>query len=145
MIGISNRFVVAANIPVASSAVLITTGLSFPIAATQRVHARFHFIFSVGATGGIRSQIVVPAAVTNFINTILLWNTVAPSVTSGSQTSSAAFTNALANAGTHFIDMELDLENGANAGTVDLQFAQNTSDVLTLTLFRGSFAEITYL
>lgn len=145
MIGIPNRFRVAADIPVTSSAVLITSTLSFPIAANQKVHARFFLTFSTGATGGIRVQPVVPAAVTNYLANFILYNNGAPSITTANQTSSAAFTNALANAATHNLAIEFDLENGVNAGTVDLQFAQNTSDVLTLTLFRGSFADIVYL
>lgn len=145
MIGIRNSFHVAADIPVTSSVALITSGLSFPIGASQIVHARFFLTFSTGATGGIRAQLVVPAAVTNFLANFTLYNNGAPSITTANQTSSAAFTNAVANAATHNLAIEFDLENGVNAGTVDLQFAQNTSDALTLTLFRGSFADVVYL
>ena len=70
---------------------------------------------------------------------IVLQNTVAPSTTLASQNASAAFTNALANAGTHWLEVNLTVVNGATAGTVDLQMAQNTVDVLTLTVLAGGY------
>lgn len=145
MIGIPNRFRVAAAIPVTASVALVTSTLSFPIAANQIVHARFFLTFSVGAAGGGRFQLVVPAAVSNFAATLILYNNVAPSITTSVQTASAAFTNAIANAGNHNLAIEFDLANGVNAGTVDLQFAQNTSDATPITLFQGSFADVVYL
>jgi hypothetical protein len=35
--------------------------------------------------------------------------------------------------------------NGTTAGTIDLQFAQNTADALTLTLLQGSRMEVIYV
>lgn len=137
-IGIYNVFVRTSDLTIASNAVLQTAGISSPIAANQTQVLRYHLPIAVGATGGVRVQVVVPAGGTAFIASITLANTVAPAVTVAEQVASAAFTNALANAGEHFITIDCVVVNGATAGNVDLQIAQNTSDVLPLTLRRGA-------
>lgn len=142
-IGIRNAFQVSADIAITSSTTLVTTGLTSPIAAGQTQNLRWWVPFSVGATGGVRCQVVVPAGGTIFNATIKLFNTVAPSITTAAQAASAAFTNALANAGTHWLEINATIVNGATAGNVDLQMAQNTSDVLTLTVLRGGELEVT--
>jgi hypothetical protein len=141
--GIINTYDIAANIAIASSVAPVTTTLTSPIAANARQHLKWWVPFSVGATGGVRAIVTVPAGGTIFLNTIKLVNTVAPSITPASQTASAAFTNALANAGTHWIEVEATIINGATAGNVDLAMAQNTSDALTLTILRGGILEVT--
>lgn len=144
-IGIPNVFIVAANVPFTSNVTLTTVGLNSPIAAGQTQNLRFWVPFSVGATGGIRFQLVVPAGGTIFLATNKIFNTVAPLTTISVQTSSAVTTNALANAGNHWIEVEATIVNGATAGNVDLQIAQNTSDVLTLTVLRGGFCRLVKL
>ncbi len=143
MIGIKSFFIIAADIVKTSSAALITTGLTSPIAASQTQKIKAWIPFSVGATGGVRVQIVVPAGGTIFNATIKLFNTVAPSLTTASQAASAAFTNAAANAGTHWLEIEATIVNGLTAGNVDIQAAQNTSDALSLTVLRGGTMEVT--
>lgn len=138
MLGIRNFVGKAANTVITSSAALITVGLSVAIAAGQRLKFTAWVPITVGATGGVRAQVVIPAGGTSFINSILLVNTVAPSVVSAAQTASAAFTNALANAGTHWLQIEGECTNGATAGTLDIQLAQNTSDALSLTVLAGA-------
>lgn len=142
-IGIKTFFSINANNVVTSSAALITTGLTSPIAAGQSQKLRFWVPFTVGATGGVRAQVVVPAGGAIFNATIALFNTVAPSLTTATQAASAAFTNAAANAGTHWLLIEATIVNGATAGNVDLQMAQNTSDVLSLTILRGGVCDVT--
>lgn len=141
-IGIRTFFQILANLVVTSSAALVSTGLTSPIAAGQTQKLRFWVPFTVGATGGVRAQVVVPAGGVVFNATILLYNTVAPSITSAAQAASAAFTNALANAGTHWLLIECTVVNGSTAGNVDLQMAQNTSDALSLTVLRGGTCEV---
>lgn len=142
--GISNVFRLAASQAVSSSVALVTaTGMTIPIAANQELHARIKVYFSVGASGGCRFQVTVPAGVVSFNNAITLQNTVAPATVTAVQIASAAFTNALANAGNHFLEMEVHVVNGVNAGSVSLQFAQNTSDATPINLFRGSWMETT--
>lgn len=141
-IGIRTFFQTVANLVVTSSAALVTTGLTSPIAAGQTQRVRFWVPFTVGATGGVRAQVVVPAGGTIFIASIALYNTVAPSLTTATQAASAAFTNALANAGTHWLAIDATIVNGATAGNVDLQMAQNTADALSLTVLRGATLEV---
>lgn len=140
---IKNFYAVLADVPIASSAALITVGLKSPIAANQRQKIRCWIPFTVGATGGVRAQIVVPAGGSVFHASILLVNTAAPSVTSAAQNSSAVFTNALANAGTHWLWIDAEITNGATAGAIDVQLAQNTSDALTLTVLTGGNMDAT--
>lgn len=141
-IGIRTFFQTVANLVVTNSAALVTTGLTSPIAAGQTQRVRFWVPFTVGATGGVRAQVVVPAGGTIFIASIALYNTVAPSLTTATQAASAAFTNALANAGTHWLEIDATIVNGATAGNVDLQMAQNTADALSLTVLRGATLEV---
>jgi hypothetical protein len=141
MIGIRKFFTVIANIVVTSSVTPVTTGLSSPIAANQKQKLRFWVPFSVGATGGIRAILIIPAGAT-IATAMKLVNTVAPSITTAFQTSSTAFTNALANAGTHWLEVEVYVENSTTAGTVDLQLAQNSSDVLSLTILKGGSVDV---
>lgn len=142
MIGIRTFYQVAADIVVTSSAALVTTGLTSPIAAGQSQKIRAWIPITVGATGGVRLQIVVPAGGTVFEATIKLFNTVAPSLTTAEQQASAAFTNALANAGDHWLEVEAMIVNGVTAGNVDIQMAQNTVDVLSLTISRGGSVDV---
>jgi len=141
-IGIRTFFQTVANLVVTNSAALVTTGLTSPIAAGQTQRVRFWVPFTVGATGGVRAQVVVPAGGTIFIASIALYNTVAPALTTATQAASAAFTNALANAGTHWLAIDATIVNGATAGNVDLQMAQNTADALSLTILRGATLEV---
>jgi hypothetical protein len=143
MIGIRTAYAVAANIAVTNSTTLVTTGLTSPVAANQRQHIRAFIPFSVGAAGGVRAQIVVPGGGTLFNATVKLFNTVAPSLTTATQSSSAAFTNAAANAGTHWLEIEATIINGATAGVIDIQMAQNTGDNTPMTVLAGAWMEVT--
>jgi hypothetical protein len=142
MLGIRTFFQVAADIVVTNSAALVTTGLTSPIAANQSQKIRAWIPVTVGATGGVRAQIVVPAGGVVFEATFKLYNTVAPSLTTAEQQASAAFTNALANAGDHWLEIEAMVVNGATAGNVDIQMAQNTADALSMTISRGGSVDV---
>lgn len=132
---IKRFYAVAADVPIASSAVLQTVGLTAPIAANEKQFIRVWVPFSVGATGGIRSLVAVPAGGTVLHVSTTLFNTGAGTVVPFS--ASTVFTNALANAGTHYLGIQATVQNGATAGSIDVQIAQNTSDALTLTVFNG--------
>lgn len=140
--GIRNFFIKTANTVFTTDIVPATIGLASPIAANQTQRCRWWIPITVGATGGVRAQIVVPAGGTIFIASIQLFNTVAPALVTATQAASAAFTNALANAGTHWLAIDATIVNGATAGDVDLQMAQNTSDALSLTVLRGGTVEV---
>lgn len=143
VIGIRRSAQVAANVTFTTNVTLATIGLLSALPAGQSQHIRAWIPFTVGATGGVRAQIVVPAGGSVFIASIVLYNTVAPSTTTAAQTSSAAFTNALANAGTHWLAIEASIVNGSTAGSIDIQAAQNTSDANTLTVLRGGWMDVT--
>jgi hypothetical protein len=146
MIGIKTFYSVAANVVFTSSATLATVGLTSPIAAGQRLKFRAWVPVTVGATGGVRYEVIGSAGVVitgGFIETVKLFNTVAPLLTTASLTANAAFTNALANAGTHWLEIEGDFTNSGVAGTLDLQFAQNTTDANTLTVLKGATMDVT--
>jgi hypothetical protein len=134
--------IIAADVTFTSNVIPASVGLVSPIGTGQTQKLRYWIPVTVGATGGLRAQVVVPAGGTIFEATIKLYNTVAPSLTTAIQNASAAFTNALANAGSHWLEIEVVVVNGNTAGNVDLQMAQNTSDVLTLTVLRGGFVEV---
>lgn len=140
IIGVNVHYDIAADIPIASSAALQTVGLTSPIAANQKQKVRAWVKFSVGATGGVRSLVAVPAGGTLLSVSTTLYNTVAPSITTA--IANTVFTNALANAGTHWLLIEAYVQNGATAGNVDIQVAQNTSDVLTLTVLKGGWLDV---
>lgn len=142
MIGLRTFFQVAADIVVTNSAALVTTGLTSPVAANQSQKIRAWIPITVGATGGVRMQVVVPAGGTVFEATIKLYNTVLPGLTTAEQQASAAFTNALANAGDHWLEVEAMIVNGATAGNIDIQMAQNTADALSLTISRGGSMDV---
>lgn len=140
-IGIRNFCRVVANVLFTTNVVPATVGLLSPIAANQKQKIRAWIPITVGATGGVRAAIVAPAGAA-IIGTVRLNNTVAPSTTTAIRTDGTAFTNALANAGTHWLEIEADIENGATAGNVDIQLAQNTSDALTLTVLQGGSMDV---
>lgn len=137
-----------ANIPVTSSIALVTTNLTSPIAANERQQLRFWQPFSVGATGGVRALVAVPAGATAQVMTTTIVNNVTDAIIADVQTLAAppvAVTNALASAGTHWLEIVLQVLNGATPGNVDLQMAQNTVDALTLTILNGGFVDVTIL
>jgi hypothetical protein len=130
---------VAADVPIASSAALRTVGLLVPIAASQKMKIRAWVKFTVGATGGVRSLVAVPAGGTLLSVTTRLTDSVTPA--NIPSVINTVFTNALAVAGTHWLEIEAEIVNGATAGNVDVQLAQNTSDALTLTVLRGGWLD----
>lgn len=141
-VGIRTIYTKTANQLFTSNAVLATIGLVSPIAASQTQKIRVWVPFTVGATGGLQLQIVVPAGGVIFEGTINLYNPVTPSQITAEQQASAAFAAALAVAGDHWIIWEGQIVNGLTAGNVDVQMCQNTSDALSLTVKRAATMEV---
>lgn len=145
MSGINNSYTKTSTTSFTNNTTLATVNLGgtngVPIAANQKMFLHFWIPVIVGAAGGLRFQIVTPAGVASFLATVQLFNTVAPSQTVAVQTSSTVFTNALADAGNHWLEVELAITNGATAGTVDIQFAQNTSNGTALQVLEGAKLE----
>lgn len=133
---------IAANIAIASNNTPASVGLVSPIAANQTQHLTYWIPFSLGATGGLKAQVSVPAGGTAFIATFYLRDTVTPGTITAEQTASAVFSNALAVAGNHWLEIKVTVVNGATPGNVDLLMSQNTVDVLTLTILQGGTVEV---
>lgn len=142
MIGIPLFFEIPVTVPFTTNVVPATVGLTSAIPANTKQKFRAWVPITVGATGGVRAVVALPAGAT-LIGTVRLNNTVAPSITEAIRTDGTAFTNALANAGTHWLEIEGTVVNGATAGNIDIQLAQNTSDALTLSVLAGGTLDIT--
>lgn len=124
------------------NAVQAAIGLDSPVAANERQLIRYFVPITVGASGGVRWQIVVPAGGTLFIAIMQLNNGNNSAQNTYVQLTSAVITNALASAGNHWFWMDATVQNGVNAGTISLQMAQSTADANSLTVRDGGKAEV---
>lgn len=147
--GVRSYVALTADQAVAASTVLVilganTAGNSFSavLAAGAKALLHLHLRFSVGATGGLRVQIVLPAAPTLASVDILLADCVTPAMTPATQANNNVYTNALAVAGTHYLDLYCRVQNGVNAGTISAQAACNTA-ANTFTALNGTYMELT--
>jgi hypothetical protein len=131
----------AAAFTATANTTLASVGLVSPIAANQKQKLRFWLPFSVGAAGGIKLQVVIPAAAT-ITTTIQVFDTVTPALITALQVTSTAFTNALAVAGNHWALVECIVTNSTTAGSVDLQAAQNSSNATPFTILAGAAVEV---
>lgn len=142
-IGIRTVSFVPAGVTTISNTTLATiTALSFATLAAKSWWLRFTIPFSTGATGGAKFQIIAPT-VTSYLNTWALYLAGTPGTLADTavQSSSAAFANALAGAATHYMTATCFLTTSA-AGTIGLQFAQNSSVAATLTILPGGIMEV---
>lgn len=140
MLGIRNFFVVAADVTITASVTLVTVGLNLPVGASQRLHLRAWVPFNVGASGGIKTQLVLSQTPTDVWASYKIYDTVTPALITGLNNNNNAFANALAVAGNHWLEAEFFVLNGTTAGTVDLQFACNSA-AGALVVQRGSYMD----
>lgn len=132
----------AADQAVTSSIALVTaTGFSIPIAANQRMIFTWRGIFTLGATGGFRFQVTVPAAGGSYNAEYQIIDETTPTTFNDVMTAEAAFTNASAVASNYRLFATGQVENGANAGNVTFQFAQNNATGNPITLLEGMTIE----
>jgi hypothetical protein len=118
----------AAQTVTASTALVTMTGFTQNLAATQKMHFRIFVPFNLGATGGYKFQVVLSQTPALFVNTFTVTDTVTPATIVGYQTSSAAFANALAVAGNHFLQAERHVVGHATlASALSFQFACNSA------------------
>lgn len=142
MIGIVNNFSVMADVTIAASTTLVTVGLLCTIAAGQSAHIRAWVPFNVGATGGIKCQFVGPAAPADVWASYKILDGVTPALVAPTINNNAnAFANAFAVAGNSWMEIEAFWLNGANAGTIDLQFACNSA-ANALVVQRGGWMSV---
>src|SRR5690242_8560266 len=115
MVGIYNFFLLLANLAITSSTALIISGLKSPIAANQTQKLKWWIPFSVGAAGGFKCQVVVPAGGVAFIQTVNLFDTEGSALIYDVLIASGAFSNAIAAAGNYWIEIEATIINGDTA------------------------------
>jgi hypothetical protein len=147
-IGIRNFFKNSATQAVAASTTLVAvTGLTVPVAAGQTVCIDFFLPFSVGATGGFKFNLAVPAGGTSYLAAFEAIDGVTASP--GAQvalviTAAADFANAWAVAGNHYVNCKATIVNGATAGNITMQFACNSA-ANAITILNGAFADVVKL
>lgn len=144
-IGIRNFFRLAADQVFTSNATLANiTGFVIPVAVGQIINIKLRAICTVGATGGLRAQFISPGS-TDFNADFLLLNSIAAvPFTYNVQLASAVFADPIANAGNHLLIANCSASISV-AGNFSFQMAQNTVDVLSLTVQQGSFMDVTLL
>lgn len=116
-----------------------TDQFSFNLNAGKSLIWELHGIFTLGATGGFRFLAHSSSTPTLYNFDCTIRDLVTPATltpATGGVLTEAAFANASAVAGNYLIDAYGFVK--ANAATVfSIQFAQNTSDVLSITLKAG--------
>lgn len=143
-IGIRTASIVTTAQAVTSSTTLVNaTQLVFQAAAGTSWLLNFNIPFSTGATGGAKFQIIAPTT-SQFEASLFLYLNGSPGTLADytSQTTSTAFANALASAGNSMLKATAWIVTSA-AGTVGLQFAQNSSNGTPITLLVGGTMEVT--
>lgn len=140
--GIQTINVLAAQQQVASSVVPVdVTGFTFNLAAARRLYFRILGIFTLGATGGFRFLAHSTVAPTTYNASYNIRQETTPSVFGAVQSAEAAFANAAAVAATYQLSCEGFILS-AGATTFSFQFAQNTSDVLAITMLPGAVMQL---
>jgi len=141
-VGIRTAYIKTVSQTFTADTTLATVGLTSPIAAGQTQKFRAWIPINVGATGGVKALVAVPAGGALYNVSVKLFDTVAPAMTTAMYVTSTTFTNALANAGNHWIEVEGEIVNGATAGNIDVQLACNTA-ANALVVLRGAEMEVT--
>jgi hypothetical protein len=143
MRGFINHYKVAADVPFTTNIVPATVGLLSPLAAGEEQHFNAWIPITVTGAGGFRLLVVAPAGSTTKIMTLLVNNTVTPSEIGFIPVINVATTNAIADVATHWLNLTGTILNGAVAGSIDIQLAQNTSTANTLTVLKGGWMDTT--
>lgn len=128
--------------PVVSSIVLVNvTSMVTPIAVNERRKIEISGAFTLGATGGFRFNLAVPAGGVVYNVYWKVREETSPLDFEDIQVANADFTNASAVASNYWLTMTANIINGATAGNVQLLFAQNNSTANPITLLRGMTIE----
>jgi hypothetical protein len=147
-IGVFRNFQLAALFSKVNSTLADVPGFTTPVAAGQKVKFRFYLpINLVGAAGGAKFSVDVPAAPALFVqSSILIDQTTATPVffplgTVGTIVAPAAVGGTLTVIGRHVAIIEGSLVNGVTAGNIKLQFAQNVTNATASELSAGAWME----
>ena len=131
------------NVTTTGQTAASVTGLSFAIAANEVWVCRVHMKVGSSSATGLQVAVSFPAAATvtadwlgnTLTNPAMAWE---QTTASGTLTTTSFDTLAATTAGIGaFVNGEITVANGANAGTVQIQFAKTTSG--TATVYIGSF------
>lgn len=151
LIGIRNSIILTTAQSVNASTALVVMGANtagnefqFNLGANKRAKIIGCIPFTLGATGGYKFQIVGSQSFGSFVNTYIVEDTVTPAQIVGYQNASAAFANALAVAGNHFLNFNCTVKMGSTAGIVSLQFACNSA-ANGITANEGATMDVTFL
>lgn len=128
-----------------STALTDATGLSVNLEPNKKYRFYINASFNLaGILSGYKFQIVTPTSPTNYIANVQILNGVLGSLLNAvvHTAGSTVVSGGLATTGNHILKINGLIENGANAGSLKLQFAQNTSDSSAITLKRGSYIEV---
>ena len=147
---ISTIELLLANDVLASSIVPQSIGLTnqstnqfeYPLAAGDNIMWELCANFTLGATGGFRFLANAPAAPTAYNAQFFIVDLTTPATFNFGQSVEAAVANASAVAGLYNLRAFGCVRNGANAGNFAFQFAQNTSDVLPITILAGAWLKV---
>ena len=115
--------------------------MAVTLAANEVWHFRWNVAFNeAGVNAGYAFSVGGPSAPTNVRFNFTVWNgNTGLAIDGNSITAFGTSVNlALANTGDHILLVEGTVENGSNAGSVVLQFAQKVSDSGAITIKRGS-------
>jgi hypothetical protein len=121
------------------------TGVTIALEANKVYRFLVHVPFNLaGIISGYKFQLLGPTSPTNYIASTKLLNTVAGTLLGATvQTAlGTAVNGGLATSGNHVFEVSGVIENGANAGSLKLQFAQNVSDGSAITIKRGAFIQV---
>jgi len=138
--------VVDADQSVTSSTTLVTVPkLTVPIGINERIILRYTIHFSAGATGDLKVFVNAPDSPTLFRQAAI---SIDPSGALAGGSILTAENNAAsvvsASAGNGLLLLNVLVANGANAGEVTFEFAQNSSDATATIIRAGSFLEYRY-
>ncbi len=117
--------------------------LVIPVLANKSYIIRMRVFFTSGTTPDFKFELVGPASPTRIS---IFAQSLPPNSTTLSTSMTEAYAGATANIACTtghdgWIAYEIGLDNGANAGNVSFQWAQNTSDATPAVVYAGSFAE----
>ncbi len=123
-----------------SVALININNLSCPLEPNRSYAFSAELQFSLGGiVSGFKFGIAGPASPSNLIYQI-------EAVTSGLSIAGIGFSTGLAAAlaltGPHLAHISGLIENGANAGQLAIQFAQNVSNISPITILRGSWLNV---
>jgi len=148
-IGVFRNFQLAATLSKVNSTLADVSGFTTPIAAGQKMKFRFYLpVNLVGAAGGVKFSVDVPAAPSVFVQTnILIDQTTATPVffplgAVGTIVTPGAVGATLTVIGRHVVLIEGSIVNGTTAGNLKLQFAQNVTNATASELTAGAWMEI---